>query len=105
MEAGRAFGPADDEAGAEGGAIVRHAFWGHQLSPDPQAVGRVLTLDGRSFTIVGILAEGLRYLRNYDVFVAMGAFAGERPLRERSDHNGYVALARLAPGVTEAAAA
>jgi hypothetical protein len=82
VAAGRPFAARDDAAGAEPVAIVSHQFWRRQLAGDPATIGRALTLDGRAFTIVGILPDGFRYLRNYDVFVAMGPFAADPNLLE-----------------------
>src|SRR5205085_2981154 len=47
---------------------------------------------------------GFRYLRNYDVFVSMGPIAGEEWLLDRGNHQGFVGLGRLKPGVTIEAA-
>ena len=97
---GRTFAARDDLAGAEPVAIVTEAFWRSELGSDPAALGRPLTLDGRAFTIVGILPSGFHYLRDYDVFVATGPFAGDKSLLERGNHAGYFALGRLKAGVT-----
>ncbi len=43
-------------------AVVSHALWQNRLGGDPDAVGRTLSLDGTSFTVVGILPAGFRYL-------------------------------------------
>src|SRR5262249_53408544 len=74
------------------------------LVSDAEAVGRALTLDGRAYTVVGVLPAGFRYLRHYDLFVGMGAFAGEPMLLDRGNHAGYLAIGRVRRGVTEAAA-
>ena len=105
VAAGRPFAARDDGAGAEPVAIVSNQFWRRQLAGDPAAIGRPLTLDGRAFTIVGVLPEGFRYLRDYDLFVAMGPFAGDPSLLERGNHTGYFALGRLKAGVGPDAAA
>jgi putative ABC transport system permease protein len=101
---GRGFVPADDRAGAALVVIVTHEFAERSLGGATTAVGRGLTLDGRPFTVVGVLPPGFRYLRDYDLFVAMGAYTGDRSLNERGNHSGYFALGRLRPGVTEEAA-
>src|SRR5262249_28902820 len=62
-------------------------------------------LDARAYTVVGVLPAGFRYLRHFDLFVAMGAFADDPILLDRGNHAGYYALGRLRTGVTEDAAA
>ena len=103
--AGRGFTDADDRAGAEGVALVSDGFWRSELGGDAEAIGQHLVLDGRPFTIVGVLPAGFRYVRDTDVYVAMGPYAGDRVMRERADHAGYFALGRLKRGVTLDAAA
>ena len=101
---GRGFSPADDRPGAAPVAVVTHEFAARYLNTDAEALGRVLTLDGRPYTVVGVLPSGFRYLRRYDLFVAMGPFAGDPMLLDRGNHAGYLAIGRLRGGVTEASA-
>ena len=103
-ELGRGFAATDDRAGAPLVVIVTHEFAERQLGGPAVALGRVLTLDGRAFSVVGVLPPRFRYLRDYDLFVAMGAYAADGPLNDRGNHAGYYALARLKPGVGETVA-
>src|SRR6185436_3852305 len=67
-------------------------------------IGRTLTLDGLAYTVVGVLPAGFRYLRPYDIFIAMGSFSASPIVTERGNHSGFVGLARLKAGVTVDAA-
>ena len=97
---GRTFAESDDKAGAPAVTIVSHEFWRRQLGSDAAALGRAVMLNGKPYTLVGVLPQGFRYLRNYDVFVAMGPLAGEIWMVDRGNHQGFVALGRLRPGLT-----
>jgi putative ABC transport system permease protein len=97
---GRSFTEADDRIGAEPVALVSDSFWRRELSGDPAAIGQRLILDARAFTVVGILPIGFRYVRDTDVYVAMGPFAGDAMLLDRGNHAGYFALGRLKRGLT-----
>jgi putative ABC transport system permease protein len=101
---GRAFVEHDDDPGAQPVAVVTYEFWQRRLDGDRQVLGRTLALDAQPFTIVGVLPAGFRYLRDYDLFVAMGPFLGDQALRERGNHAGYIALGRLKRGVSREAA-
>jgi putative ABC transport system permease protein len=101
---GRGFTEADDRAGAEAVAIVSDGFWRRELGGDGEAIGQQIVLDARPFTIVGVLPAGFRYVRDTDVWVAMGPVVADPILRERGNHPGYIALGRLKPGVTLEAA-
>src|SRR3954469_6936141 len=51
---GRLLSPADDDIGAPPAVVVAHWFWETNLGADPSAVGKTLTVNGRSTTIVGV---------------------------------------------------
>ena len=102
---GRSFADADEQPGASPVAIVTHEFWSRQMNADPGVLGRSLNLGEFQFTVVGVLPAGFRYLYEYDVFVAVGPFAGNPSLNDRANHQGFTGLGRLKPGVTEAMAA
>ena len=54
-------------------AVLSHRFWRTRLGGDPAIVGKVIRLDGRSYTVLGILPADYRSLIGYgyapDVFV------------------------------------
>ena len=52
---GRLFRPEEYESSGSAVAIIGDTFWDRQFGRDPGAVGRTLTLDGVSVTIVGVL--------------------------------------------------
>jgi len=59
---GRAFLPEEERRGLGSGvALVSHAAWRGRFGGDPEIVGRAVSLDGQSRTIVGVMPEGLRY--------------------------------------------
>jgi putative ABC transport system permease protein len=53
--AGRLFLSDEDQAGRPPVAVVSHQIWQSQLGGDPDAIGRTLTLDGKEYTLVGVL--------------------------------------------------
>ena len=60
-----AFGRGWNERDTDEVAVLRYQFWKSRLGGDASIVGRVIRLDGRSHTIVGVLAEGSRTLTGY----------------------------------------
>jgi putative ABC transport system permease protein len=56
---GRAFRPEEERRDGEPVAIIGHDFWKRRFSSDPDVVGRTMTLDGKVFTIVGVLPPGV----------------------------------------------
>jgi predicted permease len=66
---GRVFGEADDVSG--GGpngyqAVLNYDFWKNQLHGDQTIVGKSLTLNGRSVTVIGVLPRGFEGLESDD---------------------------------------
>ena len=102
---GRGFADADDRPDADPTVIVSHEFWQTHLGGDPAALGRLLVLDARARTLIGILPAGFRYLRAYDAFIPMAEFANNRSLNDRGNHQGLNVVGRLRRGVTVEAAA
>lgn len=52
---GRGFLPQEEQAGNDRVVILSHSFWKNDLGGAPQAIGSILSLNGRSCTIVGIM--------------------------------------------------
>src|SRR5262245_31448002 len=52
---GRTLLPSDDEPGAPGAAVLSSGLWTRLFGESPDAIGRSVTLDGRAYTIVGVM--------------------------------------------------
>jgi putative ABC transport system permease protein len=59
---GRGFLPEEERPGREHVMIVSHAFWRERLGGDPQVIGRSITADDESYTVVGVMPAGYRDL-------------------------------------------
>ena len=56
---GRLLTPADDQvAGANYVTVLGHTFWKDKFGGDPDAVGQSIIINGRTFTIVGVVPDG-----------------------------------------------
>src|SRR5262245_30346825 len=106
--AGRVFTSEDDQSACGSpDAIVSYAFWQRELGGDPNAIGRAVTLDGRSFRIAGITPAsffGVEVGVSYDVAVPLCADRllaedgkGRMPVRRAW---WLAAIGRLKPGWT-----
>jgi putative ABC transport system permease protein len=98
--AGRVFGEADDAVGAQRSAIISERLWRNRFGARDDVVGSVVTLNGESFTIVGIMPAGMRFpSRMTDVWLPVGLFVQTFPT-SRGAHPGLTAVGRMKPGVT-----
>jgi len=58
---GRGFQPGEEGLGAPALAILGHSFWKERFGADPGVLGRTVTIEGTSFTVVGVLPEAFRW--------------------------------------------
>src|SRR5262245_18831032 len=58
---GRLVGPGDDGPKAAGVVVLTHRFWTEALKSDPSVIGKVVRLDSRAATIIGVLEPSVPY--------------------------------------------
>ena len=95
---GRDFLPEEDHPGRERVVIVSHRLWQRRFGADPGLVGKPLTLNGHSYTVVGVMPAGFLFPNPRTELWVPVAFSAD-DLGNRGSH-GYVAIARLKPNVT-----
>ena len=100
---GRSFGSDEDQIGAAPLALVSEGFWRRKLDSSPDVLGKSLTLDGRNYTIVGVIPAGFHLripsFRDREVYVPIGQWSNPL-LRSRGAGLGIHGIGRLKPGVT-----
>jgi predicted permease len=99
---GRAFTTSSDLSIAEPEVVLSHGFWQRHFAGDPHVVGRRLTLDGETFTVIGVMPAGFVIRTNE---LAESRAEAWLPLRLTPDFlrdgGGFLNLVgRLRPGVT-----
>jgi len=96
---GRGFSPEDDKAGGQPVILLSNRFWLARLGGDASAVGRALTLGGRSYTIIGVLPADFEFISpQTDLWTPLRL--GDESHRMRRTERYLQAVARLRPGVT-----
>lgn len=82
-------------------AVASHGFWRRALDADPNAIGRVLNLNGRPYTLLGVLAPDYRAVtvaESPDLYVPLNVL-GSTNLSQRQNGNALLVMARLRPGM------
>src|SRR5208337_1692957 len=92
------------QVGAAPVVLISSGLCKRKFGSAPSAVGRSLTLDGKAYMIVGVVAEDFRYSgynfeRSKDVYVPIGQ-CNDPTFRDRRVGMGMDAVGRLKPGVT-----
>src|SRR5215475_9150497 len=97
---GRAFVPDDDKPGTHV-VLLNYSLWQRRFGSDPGVVGRVLNLDGESYSVVGVMPPLVQlpgYENVNDQLWVPIAFPAEEAT-QRGNHFLEV-IARLKPGIT-----
>jgi putative ABC transport system permease protein len=97
---GRSFLPEEDHANSNRVCIINYGLWQRRFGADPKIIGRQVTLNGDSYTIIGVMPQGYRFGTPTDVFVPIGLREATEMINNRDNHPGIYTYARLKPGVT-----
>ncbi|MCI0433001.1 MAG: ABC transporter permease [Gemmatimonadetes bacterium] len=111
---GRQIVDSDDDPAAPPVVVLSHGFWERVFGSDPGVIGSVLSINGATFTVVGVTAKGFHGISTggrvtplTDVTVPLAwqplVWPQESPLASAPNVLWIRALARIPDGVSEAA--
>ena len=101
--AGRTLLPEDGKQGAAPVAVLNENLWRSHFGSNPTLIGQSITLDKRSFTVVGILPASFRYpdgAPRQDVWISVAQDPLFGPLISQPGARLVVGIGRLKPGVS-----
>jgi len=99
---GRTFQPGEDKQGAPRVLVLTYGMWQRRFGGDPNIVGQPLTINGDSYTVVGVLPASFQFaLRNADLWRPYQPT--DNQLTRRFMH-GTNLIGRLKPGISAAQA-
>jgi predicted permease len=104
---GRTFLPEDGKRGAALVVILSENLWRSQFGSDPSLVGRSISLDKRSFTVVGIMPASFHSLlltAHEDIWIPLSQDPLFGPWMSRLSGHWLRVIGRLKPGVSLAQA-
>ncbi|HKY03560.1 MAG TPA: ABC transporter permease, partial [Blastocatellia bacterium] len=106
---GRSFLPEEEQPGNDRVVILSYGLWQRRFGSDPGLVGKTITLDGESHSVVGILPARFEFPQRDDLLLSYG-FASQvevwKPITseigelKRRGNRVLIALGRLRSGVT-----
>lgn len=98
---GRTFAPDEAEPGKDQVVILSGQVWKSRFGSDPKIIGKSIRLDGRPYTVIGVLPSGSVFDRSLqDVWLPLAI----GPDDMTRDFHWLRVLARLKPGVSMALA-
>lgn len=95
-EIGRVFSANELHPGAAPVAVVSDAFWRRYLDANPGTVGHTITIEGKSFTVLGVMPPEMNYPPGNEVWLPEEL---EESNPSRTTH-GWRVVGRLKDGVT-----
>lgn len=101
---GRDFQVEEEKPGSKNVVIISYQVWQERMNGDVGALGRELTVDGKPFTIIGVLPQDFEFPltpRSAELLTTIAAEGGN--LAERGAHV-FLTVARLKDSVTVAQA-
>jgi putative ABC transport system permease protein len=102
---GRGFDPSEDKPGAAPVVMLTHQLWQSHFAGRQDVIGRSVSLDGRSFTIIAVLPPDLRATEAVSVLEPLGVWLTDNSgAMARGNRGDTAAIGRLATGVTLARA-
>jgi predicted permease len=102
---GRDFLPEDDKKGAAPVVMLSERLWKNTFGSSPEILGKLLTLDGTGYTVIGVVPQYFYFCcesMNFelgDVYVPIGS-GNAFWLTQRDFHPGIRGVGRMKPGVT-----
>ena len=104
---GRLFVSSEDTKGSAGTAILGNGMWVRRYGSDPQVIGKSLTINGKTYQVIGILPRSFSLSR--EVLPTLGGAEQAEILlplplasdaAQNRDHEDYNIIGKLKKGVT-----
>jgi putative ABC transport system permease protein len=94
---GRTFAASENEVGNNLVAVLSNRIWRSKFGGDSKVIGRKITLDAKSYTIIGVLPANSEFDRTWGLMWLPLTFT---PANMTRNYRWIYAIARLKPGVT-----
>ena len=96
---GRTFASGEDEPGVGPVVIITADLWDRKFGSATDVLSKTLTLDDKTYAIIGVMPASFSLFRGTDVYVPIGQW-NSPALKSRSAGLGLHGFGRLKPGVT-----
>jgi putative ABC transport system permease protein len=94
---GRDFLVEDDRPGVTPTTIISYGLWSRRFASDQGIIGKQITLNNQSFTVIGVAPRGFEFEQPADVSVPIGLSADR--FKARGSDPGIRVVARMGSGV------
>lgn len=101
---GRVFTNDEDKPGGAPVVVLSYGLWQRRFGGQTSILNQALTLNGKSYTVIGVMPKDYLYPSRVEMWVPVGQLSGDSTWQQRGNHPGLLGVARLKPGVTLATA-
>ena len=96
---GRVFSPEEDQKGANYVAVLSYAAWQRIFGGQPDAIGKSMVMDGKTYRVVGVMRSDFDWPRDRDVWIPLG-LAPDAYAPSNRFNESYDSAVLLKPGVS-----
>jgi putative ABC transport system permease protein len=89
---GRTFVDGEDQPGHDGVTVLSQNLWQRQFGGDPRIVGQTVHLEGRPYTVIGVMPKSFNFPMSVELWVPLALTPEQR--QSRSSHQ-FEGIARL----------
>src|ERR1043165_725411 len=97
---GRVFTNEEDKPGGAPVVVLSYGLWQRRFGGQTSILNQPITLNGKSYTVIGIMPQSYAYPSRAEMYVPAGQLSDSASWKERGNHPGLYGVARLKPGVT-----
>jgi putative ABC transport system permease protein len=97
---GRLFTNDEDKPGGRAVVVLSYPLWQRRFGGQTSILNQAITLNGKSYDVIGIMPESYAYPRRAEMWVPVGQLSDQTSWKERGNHPGLYGIGRLKPGVT-----
>jgi putative ABC transport system permease protein len=97
---GRVFTNDEDKPGGTPVVVLSHGLWQRRFGGQTSILGQAITLNNKSYTVIGIMPQSYLYPSRVEMWVPVGQLSDQPSWLQRGNHPGLYGVARLKPGVT-----
>ena len=100
-EHGRVFTNDEDKPGAAPVVVLSYGLWQRRFGGDTSILNQQITLNGKSYTVIGIMPAEYLFPSRAEMWVPVGTLSDQASWKNRGNHPGLYGVARLKPGMTQ----
>ena len=97
---GRVFTNDEDKPGGTPVVVLSYALWQRRFGGQMSVINQPITLNGKSYTVIGVMPESYAYPSRAEMWVPVGQLSDQPSWKQRGNHPGLYGVARLKPGTT-----